>query len=544
MKRLIFIAIMMSFLCSCADRDICRKLEDVESYIMERPDSALKVLESIDRTELTTERSRAHHALLHAMALDKNGIDVTSDSLAMIAVEYYKDNEPQGNYARALYYLGKCYYYRGEYDKAILEYSKAEKVAAGADRLYLGMIKCGQADTYNRTYNSIEELNCIQQALDIFKEIGAEHYIRPVMLSLGRAYHNCDKYEEAVEIYNNIIESSHEVDYYTIEALTFSAHSMLESDNVDYSAVCNRFRQVKEVYGVDLQEKDYWAWAYSLCMIGHKDDANMILDSIKHSDSNISYLWKSRIASIYNDYESAFKYYKLTILEENNIVKNLLTESLATYQRNYFQSELENAEYRVKIRNMELKVVLCIVFLILLIVFVAIKVYVRKQKAEKTRLLEYAEEIKRQLNEAEKNDYSSLKRKYISLYKTRFETIGTLCDQYMQAEGRTDIESLMFKKVEALIREVNNDTENRVAFEAMLDGDLDMIMTHLRTEMPKFKEIDYSIFSYLVVGFDATTISRLLDIAVNNVYTRKRRIRIRIEEKNPEHASQFLEILN
>ena len=112
MKRLIFIAIMMSFLCSCADRDICRKLEDVESYIMERPDSALKVLESIDRTELTTERSRAHHALLHAMALDKNGIDVTSDSLAMIAVEYYKDNEPQRNYARALYYLGKCYYYR------------------------------------------------------------------------------------------------------------------------------------------------------------------------------------------------------------------------------------------------------------------------------------------------------------------------------------------------------------------------------------------------------------------------------------------------
>ena len=134
--------------------------------------------------------------------------------------------------------------------------------------------------------------------------------------------------------------------------------------------------------------------------------------------------------------------------------------------------------------------------------------------------------------------------KYISLYKTRFETIGTLCDQYMQAEGRTDIESLMFKKVEALIREVNNDTENRVAFEAMLDEDLDMIMTHLRTEMPKFKEVDYSIFSYLVVGFDATTISRLLDMAVNNVYARKRRIRIRIEEKNPEHTSQFLEILN
>lgn len=167
---------MMIVLCSCADRDICKRLDDIESYIMERPDSALKVLESIDKIELTTDRSKAQHALLYAMALDKNGIDVTSDSLALIAVEYYKDNEPQRNYARALYYLGKCYYYSGEYDKAILEYSKAQKVAVESDSLYLGMIKCGQADTYNKTYNSIEELNCIQQALDIFKDVGAEQY--------------------------------------------------------------------------------------------------------------------------------------------------------------------------------------------------------------------------------------------------------------------------------------------------------------------------------------------------------------------------------
>ena len=61
----------------------------------------------------------------------------------------------------------------------------------------------------------------------------------------------------------------------------------------------------------------------------------------------------------------------------------------------------------------------------------------------KEKLLEYAEEIRRQLSEAEKNDYPALKRKYLSLYKTRFETIGFLSEQYIQAEGRTDIESVM-----------------------------------------------------------------------------------------------------
>ena len=70
-----------------------------------------------------------------------------------------------------------------------------------------------------------------------------------------------------------------------------------------------------------------------------------------------------------------------------------------------------------------------------------------------------------------------------------------------------------------------------------------MIMTHLRTEMPKMKELDYAIFSYIIVGFDATTISRLLDMTVNNVYAHKRRIRVKIEEKHPVHAEQFLEML-
>ena len=123
-------------------------------------------------------------------------------------------------------------------------------------------------------------------------------------------------------------------------------------------------------------------------------------------------------------------------------------------------------------------------------------------------------------------------------------SISHLTDQYYQSEGRTDFESLMFKKVTSLINEVKNDSKNRKAFEAMLDNDLDGIMTNIRNEMPKLKELDYSIFSYLIVGFDATTISCLLDESVNNIYAHKRRLRIKIEERNPEHAAQFLEILS
>jgi len=79
---------------------------------MERPDSALTILDTMDRSRLQTDRTRARHALLHAMALDKNFIDVCEDSIAQVAVDYYSKRGPRKYYARSLYYLGLAYFYQ------------------------------------------------------------------------------------------------------------------------------------------------------------------------------------------------------------------------------------------------------------------------------------------------------------------------------------------------------------------------------------------------------------------------------------------------
>ena len=70
--RIVFLFCGLVSLISCGVSEVRDKLNDVESYIMERPDSALTVLDSMDRAILTTDRLKAHHSLLLAMALDKN----------------------------------------------------------------------------------------------------------------------------------------------------------------------------------------------------------------------------------------------------------------------------------------------------------------------------------------------------------------------------------------------------------------------------------------------------------------------------------------
>ena len=545
MRRFFLIIATLGSILSCTSHNISRTLKNVESYIMERTDSALTVLESIERSSLKTQRSKAHHALLHAMALDKNYIDVTDDSLAQVAVDFYQKRGTMKNYSRALYYLGVAYFYQEEYDKAILEYSKAEKVAEKCDSLYLGIIYTAMSYTYNNTYNSIGEQTFAQKAYDVFTDINAEQYIRSSKYRMAVSLHNNDDYDNAVKVYKEIIGESTSADYIMTQSIIDMTHSMLEMDEVDYYTIDSLFRKARNEYEAEFEEKDYWAWAYSLYRIGKNAEANKLIKGIKVSDEMIANFWKSRISAYLNDYHTAYTYDKLTNKNQNKVIENLLTESLATYQRDYYRTQLESSEYKIKTRTIGLIAIIMLTTLLSIIIFLLIVRYVKKQQEEKDRLLEYAEEIKRQLNDAEQNnDYSELKRKYLSLYKSRFETIGTLTDQYYQSEGRTDFESLMFKKVTSLINEVKNDSKNRKAFEVMLDNDLDGIMTNIRSEMPKLKELDYSIFSYLIIGFDATTISRLLDMSVNNIYAHKRRLRIKIEERNPEHAAQFLEMLS
>ena len=513
---------------------------------MERPDSALAVLESIDRDDLNTARTKAHHALLHAMALDKNFIDVSDDSIAQVAVDYFSKHGPQKYYARSLYYLGLAYYYQEEYNKAIVEFTKAEEVARVCDSLYLGFIKVDQAEVYARTYNPIEEVICLREALEINSKVSTKYYCDVVKLNIIRSLYNQYQHnEEAERLLDQLLSDKTLDDKVRVRAELIQAYiSVTTHENPDFSKVVNLY---EDIFAGSLSHcltiKNYWAWAYSLNALGQKESAQELIEQLASVSSGTSSYWQYMIAKYDANSELALSHLEDYIKHNDTEVSDALKQSLALSQRNYYQAQSELSEAEAHNARLASFIIMLISAFSALFVYILIKMYVKRQEEQKEKYLLYISEINRQLDEARKEDYPALKKKYLSLYKTRFETIGSLSEQYIQAEGRSDIESLMFKKVVTLIKEIKNDSTNRAKFEAMLDEDLDMIMTNLRKEMPKFSETDYSIFSYLVVGFDATTISRLLDISVNNIYVHKHRIRTRIEERHPEHASQFLEML-
>lgn len=546
MKRTVLFSFLSLFLSAgCSSWRVNETLKDIESYIMERPDSALAVLDSIDRTLLKTDRHKAHHALLHAMALDKNFIDVDDDSLASIAVRYYSKKGPEKYEARSLYYLGLSYYYAQDYKKAILEFTKAEKVAERSDSLYLGMTKDIKATIYSATHNDSEALRLLKEAYDIYLELSLHQYINNTELRLANLYCNNDDFLKADSLYIHLISSEKVDDFIKNSATKNKAFITISHYNKDYDKAAFLYdRLVNDSDASILTYKDYWAYAYSLSKVGRKEEAQSLVSQLKSVDSSgTADYWMYLIEKSRGNSENALKYLEHTTTKTDKEVMKALQQSLALSQRDYYESEFITAEYKVRNRQL-ITISVGIAFVLILVLLLwATSVYVRRQREEKEYYLNYANEIRRQLEAAKKEDYPQLQRKYLEIYKSKFEMIGSLYEEYVLYRGKKNAEHAIYSKVSEIINAFIGDNANQKQLESVLDESLDGIVFMLRNEMPRLKEIDYLIFCYIIIGFDATTISHLLNISTNVVYIRRSRMRQHIEDVAPKHKDQFLNIL-
>ena len=535
-----FLLLAAAFFCiACTSSEVYKSLNDVETYIMAHPDSALVVLNSMDRSMLSSKKAKAHHALLHAMALDKNFIDVSDDSIARVAVDYYSKRASGRHYTRSLYYLGIAYYYQGAYDKAILEFTKAEEVAKDCDSLYWGMTKSFQAKVYDRTYNNKEEKNCLLEAYKIYNGIRDSYKSQFVSLRLAMSYSSIFDYENSERMYLELIHLPEVDSVVRAYALSGLAFMNVARDRHD---VALKIYEDLIIEGSDVMtEQDYWAYAYALYVSGEEKEADDLVRDLDKETKDAFY-WQYKMCNERGQYENALRFLEKSNFNDNEIIEEALSHSLSLTQRNYYESQYELTGYKAKNRTMAAVLSIILSALVVCIIIWSTSERIKRQREEKERYLQYADEICRQLEASRKEDYPSLKKKYLDLYKSRFEIIGSLYEQYSLSFGKNNAEHLIYKKVVTIVDEFRKEFSDTEEFEAMLNEDLDNIIAHLRSEVPKIKQVDVSMFCFMALGFDVTTISHLMNASMNTIYIRKSRLRQRIEELSSVHRDQILQV--
>lgn len=164
------LALLLFPSCRRQSGDIDSFLHNAESLMNEHPEDALSIIRHIDRRKIYSSASEARYALLYSQALDKNYVDVTSDSLTAVAVNYYDRHGTKHERAMAHYYQGRVYSNAGNFDAAIRSYSLAEDAASGTDDYYLlGLINNAVGNLYYDQYDLKEALSRDQRAATYFR---------------------------------------------------------------------------------------------------------------------------------------------------------------------------------------------------------------------------------------------------------------------------------------------------------------------------------------------------------------------------------------
>lgn len=552
MNRFVIIFLLMSFLLvSCDNRQTKSLLQDVETYIQERPDSALRVLRKVDSLTLNTKALRARYSVLFAMALDKNYIDTTALSILEPTVAYYEKFGSPKDKMLSYYYLGRIYSNRKDYPNAVIFYSQALRESSEYDYYHRGLIYAASADAYNASFNDEEELRNTILAYECFEKIGDKD-LDLSLYKVAQAYHNNERFDVADSLYSLVYSGKDSTSRLALYAMEDLVSNDLYQEKQDVERDLELLEYVAEHRG-NLSLESYYEYAYLLLLAGKESEAENILSQLSNREANGKTMEiRYRIAECKGQNEEALALLKSMLSHQNDVVKKKLAQSVFKAQSDYYRLTAEVSEQKSTISNQRSIIILITGLMIIALLYV---IFMKRKSTlirEKDRLTQAVEESERLLetvrnraneekserekdildlksrNEREQDKIKDLREMYVALYQKRFCEIG----KYYDAASSHRLESIKEKayhdvisSTQALFEEIASGSEGQKKFEARINADLDDIVSKIRSDFPKLKDDDIRFICYLIVGFDTSTISFLMDISKENVRVKKHRLR-------------------
>ena len=418
MKHLLTLILSVLLLTACGESGRnSQLLNRTEAVMDDSCEVALSILrDSIDSSTLTTERGRAIYAVLLSQALDKNYIDIASDSIIAPAVAYFADgNDP--HYAMLThYYYGKTLLNQNKLSDAIVSCTKAADFANEQNNdFYLGLIYGTIAKAYSLTHNHNESIKFSKSSYLHFSKINKQPHKKYAYFSLAIAHNNNKDFYQSKSIHKELIDSAtlNCDTAFLVEVLDSYSHllwnnqKIIESkqilkklqNNYKYRLSATSLAHLADIY---TKENNQDSASYYLFLA--KTNASCLKDSIAIMLADYNYTLANE------DYIEAIKLQEEHIDALNTSTEDIWKQSVMTLQRDYFESQAKNANLEVESKKNQIILIVIISVAILFIAIFIIYALRMKNKAQK-------EKINRILNEhyQSKNLISNAENRIIEL---------------------------------------------------------------------------------------------------------------------------------
>ena len=375
--------------CSKADLETERTLEDVASFIEERPDSALTILDTMDSFSLTTSALKARHSLLLAMARDKNYIDDTTDSIIAPAVSWYRRHGSADEKLLMNYYRGRIAMNAGDYETAMRWFADGSRFSEKArNKVWSGRLCNAKFQVYQHLFDSVSAIDAALRSADYYAAAG----------ELSRYY---DAINNVACVYEQLLDTANALHYLGIlrdnwDELDESQHSCYYAGMLSISS---DKKPVLEQYLCDVNDEQVIYWvivAKSYFEIGNYEQASRALKMAEKyvGTQGLDYKWvNALVQEATGEYRSAAKSYREFIGANGN--NNI----------DIFESDTKFVEERIATNrtiNHQLYIILIIVLSLMVSFLFGILLWVRHSSLKKIhKMSEKAHKAETELLEKE-----------------------------------------------------------------------------------------------------------------------------------------------
>ena len=528
----------------CAtDKRSAELIAYAEEIAMELPDSALRVVQSIDPESVRGRHDRAHYKLVVAEAHYYRDLIPNRDSIAQPLFDYYIESDNHAERARALYQHALVMQAEGENARAMFSLLEAEKSLSHLDNpRLLGLV--------HRTMGEIYGAECLfQNALEEYQK--SKEYFDKAELPIHSAYATYDiaiiynrmrDFEAAIKMlliaedeFGRLNEYGHMFDT-QIEL----CYNYIQLN--DYSNCRNIFNRIKTHNLNTYSLCDYYCISAILSAIdGNLNQAYLLLNRAKQeliiNPMQLAYAEYIIIRLQGNDTE-ALNFHLQMVAEQDKFVFNAINNSLLQSQVDLLSDQVASTkEIQQKTRFINYLLTILSVGIVLIFIYY-IKDKQHKHKVEIAQSMAIASELRNILT-LKDSEILSQQNIIEQLFASRFDTIDKLSCAYFEAQGFNNEKQRIYREVSSLIDDISSDKKAIKRMEDFVNTYKDNLMLKFRSSIPNATEDDTQLYLYMALGFSPRAISIFMKKSVDAVYNLKSRLRHKIIKSN----SQYIEIL-
>ena len=400
--------LLISLMAACLFQGCTRPAEDTplpelaqaEAVMFDRPDSALHILETMQKPDAHAKEQHALWCLLVTQARYKQMLSFGSDSLIRIAYEYYRPTDNARREARSALYMGNVNYELKHITEAMdyfLE-AKAEMEKTDDDKLgYLVMSSLGNLYVYRDLTDYA--LEAFQEAYDYAVKDSCKRYEISSLQDLGRAYAVKGDYERSIHSYNHAIQ---------IRDSIHENYNWLEKELADIYSVLGKYEtalalEKQSIENDSATAQDYYGIGLDYLYLEKYDSAYHYLRKALNT-SNIYTLAGVYNALLYLTPQPAYKQYMADFCDSLLFYKDSVyaldkSEAIIAYKEKYEHQKLINKNQRLTYQNTRL-LLLSIIAVLCLTGAVAYfylrrKAIIRRKNTELNRLTTQLNDNKR-----------------------------------------------------------------------------------------------------------------------------------------------------